>query len=748
MLQARLIVLVGVGVGLGLVLGSPINARAGDTKEALWAAARAGDAKTLESILAKGVDPNANNEIGITALWLAASKGHLAAVKALVKHKADVNTRDKIWYQTPLSQAISQGHLEMAKVLLEAGAEDADAMLLLSADRGRVSFVRLLLEKRKIRPDTLDAALLLAPASRAELREVLTKAGAKAVPAASTADQAKWKPYLGVYESDNGGKLTVEIKDGLLMARLGGAMVLKPGLEGTFKPLGRDAVTVSFTLEGDRATRATIRQFTAEMGFRRLEEKAAAKEQPKLRSAVESAGAVAVPMNWPSFRGPDASGVADGQQPPTTWDAAKGINIRWKTPIPGLGHSCPTVWGDRMFLTTAISSKPDQKVRTGNYGDVASVNDLTPHTWKVYCMDRNSGKILWEQTAFQGVPKFKRHLKGSQANCTPATDGRRVVACFGSEGLYCYDFEGKLLWKRDLGVLDTSFIVFPENEWGFGSSPIIYQNFVILQCDLSKDSFIAAYSIEDGSRVWSTPRDEIPSWSSPTIWSNPKRVELVTNAAQYARGYDPMTGKELWRLAKKSEVTIPTPFAARGLLYVTSGNRPIQPIFAIRPGAEGDISLKEGKTESAEIAWSKLRGGPYMPTPIVYGKFLYVCSNAGIVTCYDADTGKEIYKERLGSGRTYTASLLAADGKLYFTSEEGEVRVVKAGPKFELLAVNVMGDICMATPAISDGMIFVRTQHFLYGIGRSDASRAAAGRPRWVPSWAVWGLLLPVGRVP
>ena len=345
----------------------------------------------------------------------------------------------------------------------------------------------------------------------------------------------------------------------------GGAMVLKPGPNGTFKPLGRDAVTLSFTLAGQLATKVAFKQFTAEYSYRRVEAKEA-KEQPTLKSAEEKAGLVASPINWPSFRGPNASGIADGQHPPTTWDTAKGTNVRWKTPIPGLGHSCPIIWGDRIFLTTAISSKPDQKVRTGLYGDVTSVNDLTPHTWKVYCVDRNSGKILWERIAFQGVPKFRRHLKGSQANCTPATDGRHVIACFGSEGLYCYDFEGKLLWKRDLGVLDTSFIVFPENEWGFGSSPIIYKDLVLLQCDLSKDSFIAAYSIEDGNRVWSTPRDEIPSWSTPTIWQTPKGVELVTNAAQYARGYDPATGKELWRLAKKSEVTVPTPFVARAAL--------------------------------------------------------------------------------------------------------------------------------------------------------------------------------------
>src|SRR5581483_1294781 len=289
-----------------------------------------------------------------------------------------------------------------------------------------------------------------------------------------------------------------------------------------------------------------------------------------------------------------AAGVADGQFPPTNFDVPKGKNVRWKTPIPGLGHSCPVVWGNRVFLTTAVSEDPDPKIRIGNYGDVASVNDKTKHTWQVLCLDADTGKILWTRTAFEGVPKIKRHLKGSQANCTPATDGRHVVACFGPEGLYCYDFAGNLLWKRDLSTLDSAFALDREYEWGFGSSPAICNGKVILQCDLSHDSFIAAFDLADGSKVWSTPRDEIPSWSSPVVWRTAKRTEIVTNAAQYARGYDPATGAELWRLAKKSEVTIPTPVLGKDLAFITSGNRPIQPIIAVRPGAVGDISLKEG----------------------------------------------------------------------------------------------------------------------------------------------------------
>jgi outer membrane protein assembly factor BamB len=431
---------------------------------------------------------------------------------------------------------------------------------------------------------------------------------------------------------------------------------------------------------------------------------------------------VAAARPWPSFRGPDASGVADGQRPPTTFDVARSVNVLWKTPIPGLGHSCPVVWGDRVYVTTAVGSKSEPKVRTGNYGDVASVNETDKHSWQVFCLDRAGGKVLWRRTACEGVPKVKRHLKGSHANCTPATDGKHVVACFGAEGLYCYDQGGRLLWKRDLGVLDSSFAVLGEYEWGFGSSPVLYGGLVLLQCDLGRGSFIAAYSLEDGRRVWSTPRDEIASWSTPTVWANARRVELVTNASQYARGYDPQTGRELWRLAKKSEATIPTPVLGLGLVFIASGNRPIQPIFAIRPGASGDISLAEDQETNASVAWSRMRGGPYMTTPILYGDYLYVCSNAGILTCYEAHTGKEVYKQRLG-GTSYTASPVAADGVLYFTSEQGQVRVVAAGPRFRLLAVNDVGDVCMATPAICGGALLLRSQHFLLALGHKTAGR-------------------------
>jgi outer membrane protein assembly factor BamB len=704
-----------------VVVGAATTNAKDDMRESLWAAVRNGDPKAVKEVLGKGADVNAKNEIGVSALWIAASKGNREIVELLLEARAEVNARDGIWYETPLSLAVGGRSTEIVAALLRAGANDSDVAVVRAAAGGSLPVLQAVLDNGKPRREALDAALFTAAKDNKEVREALEKAGAAALEPAAEKDREVWKSLTGTYESENGGKLTVEVLEtGVVVRRAGaGGQALKPTGAGSFRPLGLEFATYTFERKGNSADRVILKQYTAEVSFYRLEGAAPKAANPPRED--RGVGDI-TPLNWPSLRGPDGSGVADGQHPPVTWDAKAGTNVLWKTEIPGLGHSSPIVWGDRVFVTTAVSGDPDPKVRTGNYGDVGSVNDTSKHTWQVLCLDRTSGKILWTKTAFEGVPKIKRHLKGSQANCTPATDGKRVVACFGPEGLYCYDFEGKQLWKRDLSSIDSSFAIDQQYEWGFGSSPIIHDGLVILQCDLSKDSFIAAYRLEDGSRAWSTPRDEIPSWSSPVIWRNGTRTDLVTNASQYARGYDPATGKELWRLAKKSEATIPMPVFGRDLLYITSGNRPIQPIFAVRPGASGDVSLQPNENQNKHIAWSKMRGGPYMTSPIAYGKHLYVCSNAGILTCYLAETGEEIYKERLG-GVSYTASPVAADGRLYLTSEQGEVRVAKAGPEFELLAVNELGDVCMATPAISGGTLFVRSQHFLFALGRKQPEK-------------------------
>jgi len=431
-----------------------------------------------------------------------------------------------------------------------------------------------------------------------------------------------------------------------------------------------------------------------------------------------TAVSVSSAQQWPAFRGLNASGVADGRPTPVSWDAAKGEGVLWTTPIPGVAVSSPIVWGNRVFVSTAVSSDPAQGIRTGLYGDVEPVQDSSKHSWRLYALDRATGKVVWERIAHEGVPKTKRHPKSSQASPTPVTDGRHVIVSFGSEGLYAYDFGGKLLWTRDLGVLNSGWFYDPSYEWGLGSSPIIWKNLVIVQCDIQQKSFLAAFDVATGAPVWRTDRDEIPSWSTPTIFEANGKAELVTQATTFTRGYDPATGKELWRFAGNSEIAIPTPVVGAGLVIVTNGYRGIQPIRAIRPGATGDITLKPDETANASIAWSTKLGGSYIPTPLVYGDLLYVLANNGVLAAYETATGRRQYQERLGgTGGSFSASPVAADGKIYLTSEDGDVFVVRAGAKYEFLGRNPLGEVVMATPAIADGVLYFRGLKHLIAVG-------------------------------
>jgi outer membrane protein assembly factor BamB len=415
--------------------------------------------------------------------------------------------------------------------------------------------------------------------------------------------------------------------------------------------------------------------------------------------------------NWPSFRGPNASGVADGRPLPTEWDVPASRNVRWRTPIPGLGHSSPIIWGDRLFVSTAISGMDNPQLKVGLYGDIASVQDDTPHRWVVYCLDTRSGKIVWEKTVVSGVPKVKRHPKSTHASSTLATDGRHVVAFFGSEGLYCLDMNGKVLWKRDFGVLEAAYYVAPGAQWEVGSSPVIYQNMVLIQCDVLRNSFVAALSLMDGHDLWRTPRTDVPTWGTPTVIADGPQPQVVVNGYRHAGGYDLKTGKELWRLNGGGDIPVPTPVVGAGLIFITNAHGPMAPIYAIKTTASGDVSLGTNQTSNEGVAWSVARDGAYMITPIVYGDHLYSAKNNGVVSCYDARSGARLYQERLGSGTTgFTASPVAGDGKIYFSSEDGDVYVVKAGPTFALVAKNSMGDVCMASPAIADGTIYFRTK--------------------------------------
>jgi outer membrane protein assembly factor BamB len=425
--------------------------------------------------------------------------------------------------------------------------------------------------------------------------------------------------------------------------------------------------------------------------------------------------------NWPGFRGPSAAGVADGQQLPETWDAASGSNIAWKVEIPGLAHSSPIVWGDRIFVTSAISSRADATFKPGLYGEGTASEDRTPQKWVVIALDRKTGSTVWQRTAYEGVPREKRHIKATYANATPVTDGRYVVAFFGSQGLYAFEMDGTPAWNKDLGVLNTGAYDLPEYEWGTASSPIIYKDLVIVQCDTQNESFVLAVDIKTGRTVWKTVRKELPSWGTPTVYEPPRggSAELVTNASNFVRGYDPDTGEERWRLGRSSKITAPTPVFADGLIVVASGRAPERPIFAIRPGGHGDITPPAEKDSSDFLVWSKTGRGSYMPTPLIYRGLVYVLGNPGLLDAYELRTGREIYRQRLehqGSG--FSASPVAADDRLYLPSEDGDIFVVRSGPAFKLLATNSMGEPLMATPALADRHMYIRGSKHLFAVGR------------------------------
>jgi outer membrane protein assembly factor BamB len=432
-------------------------------------------------------------------------------------------------------------------------------------------------------------------------------------------------------------------------------------------------------------------------------------ERKIVRTAASNRGplpaAAAAAGSWPGFRGPGAAGVADGMRLPDTWDVRSGTNVKWKTPIPGLAHSSPIVWGDRLFVTSAVSSRADATFRPGLYGDGDASDDRTPQRWTIYAIDRQSGRIVWERVAHQGEPREKRHIKSTYASATPATDGRVVVASFGSHGLHAYDVNGAPLWKLDLGRMDVGAYDIPTFEWGTASSPIIWNGLVILQVDTQADSFVIAVKADTGETVWKTARQELPSWGTPTIAETAAGPVLVTNASNFIRGYDPRTGKELWKLGGSSKITAPTPIFADGLFVIASGRAPERPIFVVRP--------------DGHVVWSKTNRGSYMPTPLAYKGILYVLANNGQFDAYDLKTGNEIYRQRLSTiGNGFSASPVAADDKIYLANEDGDIAVVRAGPAFEQIAVNPMGELVMATPALSRGVMYVRTVRRLVAVGR------------------------------
>lgn len=419
--------------------------------------------------------------------------------------------------------------------------------------------------------------------------------------------------------------------------------------------------------------------------------------------------------NWPSFRGNNASGVSNTVTP-IMWDIEHLINIKYKVPIPGLAHSCPVIWDDKLFITTAISEDGNADIKTGMFGDIQPIENNSIQEWVVYCLDKNTGKVLWKKTAHRGIPKIKRHPKSTHANSTPATDGSHVVAFFGSEGLYCYDMDGNLIWKNDFGVLNAAFYRAPDAQWGFASSPIIHDGVVIIQSDVLEDSFIGAYDVTNGKELWRTLRSDVPTWCTPSIYHYNNSTRIAVNGYQFIAGYDFKTGDEIWHMAEGGDIPVPTPVIWNDLLFFTSGHGKLMPIYALKSSATGDISLAEGESTNAYIPWSVKRDGAYIPTPIVSGDHLYRLQDRGDFTCFRVDDGKVIYSQRLEGDGWFIASPVASKNAIYCVVETGKVFVIRPGIDFELTATNALGDNCLATPAISNGVIYFRTQNYLISV--------------------------------
>jgi outer membrane protein assembly factor BamB len=417
---------------------------------------------------------------------------------------------------------------------------------------------------------------------------------------------------------------------------------------------------------------------------------------------------------WPQFRGAQSIGVAEDPTLPEKWSATE--NVAWKTDIAGIGWSSPIVWGNQVFLTSVINSGDTEPPKKGLYFGGERPVPPAEHRWMVYAVNFQTGKIMWEREVFKGIPKSSRHLKNSFASETPVTDGERVYAYFGNVGLFVFDMKGTLLWKQMFEPKKTRF------GWGTAASPVVYKDRIYIVNDNDEQSVLLALDKKTGKQIWKVDREVGTNWATPYIWESGQRTELVIPGTKAVRSYD-LDGKTLWEFKGMSSIAIPVPFSKHGLLYIASGYVGDQhrPVYAIKPGASGDISLKEGETSNQFIAWYQRQAGPYNPSPIVYGDLYYTLLDRGFFTAHDAKTGKEVYgKQRIDpAAGAFTSSPWAYNGKIFALSEDGDTFVIQAGNEYKLIGKNSLDEMCMATPAIAKGSLIIRTATKLYRISKN-----------------------------
>jgi outer membrane protein assembly factor BamB len=442
-----------------------------------------------------------------------------------------------------------------------------------------------------------------------------------------------------------------------------------------------------------------------------------------LSATIVAASPVAFAQeNWTRFRGPGANSVvADDVRLPDEWDKEK--NVRWKADLPGWGWGSPVVWGDQVFVSAVHSDDDYENPKGGLYlGRGRAAPPDTVHHWMVYCLDLQTGDIVWKHEAHTGKPKIPRHPKSCYAAETPTTDGKRLYVLFGDVGLYAYSLDGKPLWKKPIEPKKTM------SGYGAAASPVVHDNQVFVVYDNQESSWIAAFDAATGDEKWKKTRDEKSTWGTPLVWQHEGRTEIVVTGKNQNRSYS-TSGDLLWHFdGTMSVLTIPSPLVADGLLYITSGyfqdNK--RPVFCLKPGATGDITPGDGEDSNEFIAWSLEKMGPYNTSPIVVGGYYYTLLDRGMITCHNAKTGELVYnRKRFPQGASFTSSPWSYNGKVFFLSEDGRTFVMPVGNEFKVERINPLEELCLATPAICQGNLLLRTVSGVYCISKSAAvSRA------------------------
>jgi outer membrane protein assembly factor BamB len=690
-------------------------------------AARSGDLKEVRRLVESGVPLDAADSWGTTPLALAVQQNEIEVVRYLLEKGADPSSRETFFGASVLDLALWKGEpdYEVARILLAAGAKDRIRALAQALQNGDAALARAAVESGPLLESEADDVKNYFGELEGELKEILDSVKTEPDPPPPDYSAKELAGFAGTFTGAEGVSAEIEVREGKLTIDFEDKQtVLAPTAEWIFRNneagltvryFGRAEVVDGFQIE---------RPGQKPVGMR-------VAESPVV-GAVDLPEFVADPdaeptVHWPGFRGANRNGVGDGVEPPVKIDLESGDGIAWRTALPGLGNSSPVVWGDTVYVTTAVAEGGSEPLKTGLTGAGDEVEEKTEHRWLVLAYDKSNGKKRWETEVGRGVPLTKRHFKATQANSSPVTDGKHIVVVFPTAGLACLDMDGKLHWKHELGGLNAGGFNDPGMEWGFAASPIIYEKKVILQVDIHDGPYLAAWDLESGKPLWKTERPDVaPSWATPAIWSTPDGDELVVNAS-IIRGYDPETGRELWSLGPTSIQVVASPVVGSKNVFVSSGYPPARPIYAVKPGIRGEHTI-ESEEDAKALAWYQTRGGAYMPTPLLYRGLFYVVHHNARIVAHDSRTGAPVYKARFSAGGTMTSSPVVANGKIYQGAEEGTFYVLEAGPEYRELAVYELGEPVMATPAISEGLLLVRlpSELIAFGGGLAETDEGAS----------------------